>query len=72
MENISKLLDEGQTLLSLGNPKETGIVYDKILSQEPNNIKALLKKGHILGKLARYQQATIHYDKYYHKIIRIY
>ena len=61
--DISKLLDEGQTLLNLGNPKEAGIVYDKILSQEPNNIEALLKKGHILGKLARYQQAIIHYDK---------
>ena len=61
--DVVKLLDEGQSLLNLGNPKEAGIVYDKILSQEPNNIEALLKKGHILGKLARYQQAIIHYDK---------
>ena len=61
--DVAKLLNEGQSLLNLGNPKEGRIVYDKILSQEPNNIEALLKKGHILGKLARYQQAIIHYDK---------
>lgn len=61
--NIEKLLEEGQTLLNLGNPKKALIVYDKILLQDHENKEALLKKGHILGKLARFQQAIIHYDK---------
>ena len=62
--NIEKLLKEGQTLLNLGNPKEASVIYDKILFQDPENKEALLKKGHILGKLARYQQAIIHMIKY--------
>ena len=62
-KTIEKILEEGQTLLNLGNPKEASLIYDKILFQEPNNIEALLKKGHILGKLGRYQEAIIHYDK---------
>ncbi|MCE2614356.1 MAG: hypothetical protein LVO36_00480 [Nitrosopumilus sp. (ex Thoosa mismalolli)] len=62
--NIGKLLEEGQTLPNLGNPKEASVVYDKILFQDPENKEALLKKGHILGKLARYQQAIIHMIKY--------
>jgi len=48
--------------LNLGNPEEAMAFYDQVLAQEPQQIEALLKKGHILGKLARYEQAIIHYD----------
>ena len=37
-------------------------MYEKVLQQEPYQIEALLKKGHILGKLARFEQAIICYD----------
>ncbi len=61
--DIQKLLKDGQMLLNLGNPTEASVVYDRILSQYPNNTEALLRKGHILGKLAKDQQAIAHYDK---------
>ena len=62
-ETIESLLNGGQTLMNLGNPKDALIIYDKILSQDPKHIVALLKKGHILGQLARYDQAIVQYDK---------
>ena len=54
-EKIESLLKSGQTSLNLGNPKEAMVFYDQVLAQEPQQIEALLKKGHILGKLARYE-----------------
>ena len=61
-ESIESLLNSGQILMNLGNPKDALVIYDKILAQEPKHIVALLKKGHILGQLARYEQAIIQYD----------
>ena len=61
-ESIESLLNSGQTLMNLGNPKDALVIYDKILVQDPKHIIALLKKGHILGQLARYEQAIVQYD----------
>ena len=61
-ESIESLLNSGQTLMNLGNPKDALVIYDKILTQDPKHIVALLKKGHILGQLARYGDAIIQYD----------
>ena len=61
-DTIEFLLNHGQTLMNLGNPKDALVIYNKILSRDPKNIVALLKKGHILGQLARYEQAIIQYD----------
>ena len=61
-ESIESLLNSGQTLMNLGNPKDALVIYDKILAQDPNHIVALLKKGHILGQLARYGDAIVQYD----------
>ena len=61
-ETIESLLNSGQTLMNLGNPKDALVIYDKILVQDPKHITALLKKGHILGQLARYGDAIIQYD----------
>ena len=62
-ETIEELLQRGQTLLNLGNPRDAMIIYDKILAENPQQTEALLKKGNILGKIARYNQAIIQYDK---------
>ena len=61
-ETIESLLNNGQTLMNLGNPKDALEIYNKILTQNPKHIVALLKKGHILGQLARYGDAIIQYD----------
>lgn len=61
-ESIESLLNSGQTLMNLGNPKDALVIYDKILTQDPKHIVALLKKGHILGQLARYGDAIIQYN----------
>lgn len=61
-ETIESLLNSGQTLMNLGNPKDALVIYDKILAQDPKHIVALLKKGHILGQLARYGDAIVQYD----------
>ena len=62
MSEIESLLKSGQTSLNLGNPKEALAFYQKVLDIESHNIEALLKKGHILGKLARFDQAIVCYD----------
>ena len=62
MSEIDSLLKNGQTSLNLGNPKEALVFYQKVLDMEPHQIEALLKKGHILGKLARFEQAIVCYD----------
>ena len=62
-ETIDELLQKGQMLLNIGNPRDAMIIYDEILRKNPQQKEALLKKGNILGKLARYNQAITHYDK---------
>ena len=58
-ESIEELLKSGQTLLNTGNPKEAMIIYDKVLEISSNHIDALIKKGNILGKLGKYENAII-------------
>ena len=62
-ETIESLVNYGQTLMNLGNPKDALVIYNKILEQDPDHIIALMKSGHILGQLARYDQAIIQYNK---------
>jgi len=62
MPEIHSFLQSRQTSLHLGYPKEALIFYEKVLEQVHNQIEALLKKGHILGKLARFEQAIACYD----------
>lgn len=59
---IESLLEKGQTLLNLGNPKEALVFYEQVLRQNPTQIEGLLKKGHILGKIGRYENAIKCYD----------
>ena len=61
MSEIDSLLKSGQTSLNLGNPKEAMVFYQKVLDKKPLQVEALLKKGHILGKLARFEQAIVCY-----------
>ena len=39
-ESIESLLNRGQTLMNLGNPKDALVIYDKILVQDPNTSRA--------------------------------
>ena len=59
--SIEELLKSGQTLLNTGNPKEAMTIYEKVLEISPNHIDALIKKGNILGKLGKYDNAILHY-----------
>ena len=63
MTEINEILREGQRAWNLGNPKDAMKFYDRMLTLEPKNTEALLKKGHALGKLGRYEQAILYYDK---------
>ena len=38
-------------------------MFEKVLEISPNHIDALTKKGNILGKLGKYDDAIIHYDR---------
>ena len=62
MTEIDELLREGQRAWNLGNPKDAMNFYDRVLVLEPKNTEALLKKGHVLGKIGRYKQAILYYD----------
>ena len=62
MSEIEILLNKGQILLNLGNPKEALFFYEKILDQNPHHLEALLKKGNIFGKFGKFADAIICYD----------
>ena len=62
MSEIESLLNNGQRSLNLGNPKDALEFYQKVLDQIPNHLEALLKKGNVLGRLGKYEEAIISYD----------
>ena len=62
MNQIEELHDLGQRSLNLGNTKEALKHYDKILNLDPNDVKAQLKIGNILGKHGKYAEAIKYYD----------
>jgi tetratricopeptide (TPR) repeat protein len=56
-------LNSAITEFNLGNFKKALLLFDKVLETEPTHITALIKKGNILGKYARYSEAITCYDK---------
>lgn len=50
------------TEFNLGNFKKALILFEQVLATEPLHIMALIKKGNILGKFARYSDAVSCYD----------
>jgi len=63
VEPIKEYFDHGIRCVNLGNPKEALVYFSKVLEIEPTHVESLLKKGHILGKLGKYQLAITAYDK---------
>lgn len=63
MSQIEELHNLGQRSFNLGNTKEALVHYNRILDIDPNDVKAQLKIGNILGKHGKYSEAIEHYDK---------
>ncbi|MFM8658402.1 MAG: tetratricopeptide repeat protein [Candidatus Nitrosotenuis sp.] len=59
---MSELFDSAILEFNLGNFKKAPALFSQVLEVEPHNVTALIKKGNILGKYAKYQDAIIHYD----------
>jgi len=57
------VLDSAIIEFNLGNFKKALDLFNKVIESEPCNITALIKKGNILGKFARYNDAILCYDK---------
>lgn len=60
---MSEIFDSAITEFNLGNYKKALVLFDQVLSVEPFHITALIKKGNILGKFAKYADAIINYDR---------
>jgi tetratricopeptide (TPR) repeat protein len=56
------ILDSAITEFNLGNFKKALVLFDQVLQLEPFHITALIKKGNILGKFAKYSDAIVCYD----------
>ena len=63
LSEIDFLLYQGDRELNLGNPKKSKEHFEKVLEIEPNNTHALLKVGHILGKIGSYNKAIEKYNQ---------
>ncbi len=50
------------TEFNLGNFKKALALFEQALSLDPHHVMALIKKGNILGKFARYSDAISCYD----------
>lgn len=59
---MSELFDSAILEFNLGNFKKSLALFGQVLETEPHNVTALIKKGNILGKYAKYQDAITHYD----------
>jgi tetratricopeptide (TPR) repeat protein len=57
-----EIFDSAIIEFNLGNFKKALVLFDLVLESEPSHITALIKKGNILGKFARYHEAIICYD----------
>jgi len=58
-----KIFKEGMMNWNLGNPKEAGKNFEKVLSIDPNHEESLVRLGNVLGKIGKYQDAITFYDK---------
>lgn len=61
--HITKLLEQGQSLLSGDQTEAALIVFDEILALAPNHAEALIKKGTALEKMRQPQEALECYDR---------
>ena len=57
-----ELFKTGMINWNLGNPKEAGKNFEKVLSLDPNHEEALVRLGNVLGKIGKYQDAVTFYD----------
>jgi len=62
LSKVDFLLLQGDRELNLGNPKKSREFFEKVLKIEPNNADALLKIGHVLGKIGSYDKAIETYN----------
>lgn len=62
-DSISKLFEKAASLYDQGEYQEAIIWYDRVLTIDPNHVKALNNKGSALNKLDQYQEAITWYDK---------
>ena len=58
----NSILDEGNRLFLQGKLKEAIEYYDKILSEDPNNVSSLNNKGYALSKLKDFDGALKCYN----------
>lgn len=58
-----EIFNSAITEFNLGNFKKALALFEQVLSSEPLHVTALIKKGNILGKFARYSEAIFCYDK---------
>lgn len=59
---MSEIFDSAIIEFNLGNYKKALVLFDQVLSAESFHITALIKKGNILGKFAKYTDAITCYD----------
>lgn len=60
---MNETFDAAITEFNLGNFKKALVLFEQVLATEPLHVTALIKKGNILGKFARYIDAISCYDK---------
>jgi tetratricopeptide (TPR) repeat protein len=58
-----EVFDSAIIEFNLGNFKKALILFEQVLESDPLHVTALIKKGNILGKFAKYQDAIICYNK---------
>jgi tetratricopeptide (TPR) repeat protein len=58
-----EIFDSAIIEFNLGNFKKALVLFEQVLESEPFHLTALIKKGNILGKFAKYQDAIVCYDK---------
>lgn len=56
------VFDSAVTEFNLGNYKKALVLFEQVLISDPHHITALIKKGNILGKFAKYTDAISCYD----------
>ncbi len=62
-DRIANLLADGQTLLNGNKPEQAIILFNDVLSLEPQHPDALVKKGAALERLDRLDEAVACYDR---------
>jgi tetratricopeptide (TPR) repeat protein len=60
---ITKSLERGQALLAAERPEDALVCFEEVLTTEPNNAEALVKKGTALEKMRQPQEALECYDR---------